>query len=88
VVQGHHARNEGLARMHMDHAVAIDGGIMHLKVAWWSNSGDQDRCTAHGWTSAPDLSIMRSSEHHERGAGAPRTQRGTCQDAYGSRSDN
>jgi len=45
VVQEHYASNEGLTRMHMDHAVTIDGGNMHLKVAWWSNSGDQDRCT-------------------------------------------
>jgi len=34
------------------------------------------------------LSHMRSSEHHERGAGALRKQRGTHQDAYGSRSAN
>jgi len=45
VVQEHYTSNEGLTRMHMDHAVTIDGGNMHLKVAWWSNSGDQDRCT-------------------------------------------
>jgi len=45
VVQVHYASNEGLTRIHMDHAVTIDGGNMHLKVAWWSNSGDQDRCT-------------------------------------------
>ena len=44
-VQEHYASNEGLTRMHMDHAVTIDGGNMHLKVACWSNSGDQDRCT-------------------------------------------
>jgi len=43
--QEHYASNEGLIRMHMDHAVTIDGGNMHLKVARWSNSGDQDRCT-------------------------------------------
>jgi len=45
VVQEHYASNEGLTRMHMDLAVTIEGGIMHLKVACWSNSGDQDRCT-------------------------------------------
>ena len=40
VVQEDYASNEGLTRMHMDHAVTIEGGIMHLKVAWWSNSGN------------------------------------------------
>ena len=45
VVQEHYACNEGLTKMHMDHAVTIDGGNMHLKVASGSNSGDQDRCT-------------------------------------------
>ena len=45
VMQEHYACNEGLTRTHMDHAEIIDGGIMRLKVAWWSNSGDQDRCT-------------------------------------------
>jgi len=45
VVQEDYASNEGLTRMHMDHAVTIDGGNMHLKVACWSNSGDQVRYT-------------------------------------------
>jgi len=40
VVQEHYASNERLTRMHMDHAVTIDGGNMHQKVVWWSNSGD------------------------------------------------
>jgi len=39
-MQEHYASNEGLTRMHMDHAVTIDGGYMHHKVARWSNSGD------------------------------------------------
>jgi len=34
VAQEHYACNEGLTRMHMDHAVTIDGGNMHLKVAF------------------------------------------------------
>ena len=32
VVQEHYTSNEGLTRMHMDHAVTIDGGNMHLRL--------------------------------------------------------
>ena len=36
VVQVHYASNEGLTRIYMDHAVTIDGGKIHHKVAFCS----------------------------------------------------
>jgi len=44
-VQAHYASIEGLVMMHMEHAVAICTGIMHLCLLQRCNPGDQDRCS-------------------------------------------
>jgi len=38
-VQEHYASNEGLAMMHMKHAVPIGGAIVHLCLDQWCTSG-------------------------------------------------
>ena len=43
-VQDHYACIEGLTMMHMDHAMPIRGGIMHLCHLQCTNLGDQNRC--------------------------------------------
>ena len=85
-VQEHYASNEGLAMMHMKHAVPIGGAIVHLCLDQGCTSGAQDSGPVHRHAISAELSHILGHEHHNRGAEAICKQRGTCHDAYGSRS--
>jgi hypothetical protein len=47
-VQEHYASDEGLAMMHMDHAVPTGGAITHPGLDQWFTSGAQNRCSSGG----------------------------------------
>ena len=56
-VQVQYARNGSLAMMHVDHAMGICGGIIHVCSAQETNSGDLNRCKGGGSQKVVFLSI-------------------------------
>jgi len=56
-VQVQYARNGRLAMMHVDHAMGICGGIIHVCSAQETHSGDQNRCKGGGSQKDVFLSI-------------------------------
>ena len=62
-VQEQYASNEGLAMVHMDHAVPIGGAIVHLCLDQWCTAGAQTWCSSGRYQLSVEISYFCSHWH-------------------------